>query len=345
MKLFLIILIVFFAVLVFLPVIRIEHWTVRIWDYPRKQSLVLHLAFLAIYLFFFHKEINYWIVGISTVSIIYLIINILPYTNFYPVQLVSTNNTENSLSIIISNVEMKNDNTDSLLNLLKRRKPDLIMLLETDKKWQKGISEIEKDYPFTHHYPLENTYGILFYSKKEIRNFEYEFLVNEEIPSVSCQIKMNDKWVNFYGLHPEPPFPTQSKNTEERDAEILMVAKTISEDDTPTIVAGDLNDVAWSFTTELFQKKSRMLDPRIGRGFFSTFHARKFYARWPLDHIFVSKEFQLNKMERLQYVGSDHFPIYIQIALTHSEKNGKPENINGEETKKVEEKIKKPNEQ
>lgn len=342
----LIVLLVIFTVLTLLPLLKTEHWLVRIWDYPRKQLLVAHTLLLLLYISCYFETLNCLVSGASIFSFIFLIYRIIPYTTLYPKQLFDAENQSNTISILISNVEMQNENHSALLSILLKKKADVVLLLETDKKWQKGIEDIEKHYQYKYHHPQNDTYGILFYSNKEIRNHQYQFLVNEDIPSISCEIKMNDKWVQFYGLHPEPPFPTQSKTTIERDAEILLIAKKIAENrDQPTIVAGDLNDVAWSYTTGLFQKKSRMLDPRIGRGFYSTFHAKYFWARWPLDHIFVSQHFQLNNIERLDTMGSDHFPIFIKVNL-NTEKEGKlPEAISKSESTVVEEKINKPNEE
>ena len=58
-----------------------------------------------------------------------------------------------------------------------------------------------------------------------------------------------------------------------------------------------------------------MLDPRQGRGLFSTFHARYPFARWSLDHVFFSERFLLADMQRLDDVGSDHFLISVSLCL------------------------------
>ena len=79
------------------------------------------------------------------------------------------------------------------------------------------------------------------------------------------------------------------------------------------IVCGDLNDVAWSQTTRLFQRVSRLLDPRVGRGLYATFHADYPFARWPLDHLFHDETFALRRLDVLESIGSDHFPIYVQL--------------------------------
>lgn len=120
-------------------------------------------------------------------------------------------------------------------------------------------------------------------------------------------------------MHPPPPLPGSPSYG--RDAELVLTGREIHDHGQPAIVIGDLNDVAWSYTAKLFQRVSHMVDPRVGRGMFSTFHAENLLARYPLDHVFHSRDFTVKQLRRLGYTGSDHFPIMVELAFTLGRKH------------------------
>jgi endonuclease/exonuclease/phosphatase (EEP) superfamily protein YafD len=215
---------------------------------------------------------------------------------------------------------MDNRRADGFLSFVRTYDPDLILAVETDHWWDEQLSVLERDYPFAIKHPLANTYGLHLFSRLELRSPEVRFLLEDDVPSMRTSVRLRSgDWIDFYGIHPRPPKPRQ--DTEERDAEILLVGKEVKANGRPAIVAGDLNDVAWSNTTRLFQRISGTLDPRVGRGMFNTVHASHPLARYPLDHVFHTREFTLVELRRLRRTGSDHFPILVELAYTPSRKH------------------------
>jgi endonuclease/exonuclease/phosphatase (EEP) superfamily protein YafD len=243
---------------------------------------------------------------------------VLPYTFLWKKQVkkVQSDQLDSSkqISIIVSNVLTPNDKYHLLLEQIKRYQPDIFLTLETDSTWQKALSTIEKDYPYRVPVPLDNLYGMHLYSRLELTDTEVKFILSDEIPSIhtTVTLKSGNK-VKLYCLHPKPPSPTEAKDSTLRDAELLIVGDQIKDLDESCIVMGDLNDVAWSRTTRLFQRISGLLDPRVGRHYVNTFHADYPLLRWSLDHVFHSTDFALVKMKRLNHIGSDHFPVYVVL--------------------------------
>lgn len=304
----------FLLLISLMPFVRSDYWTFRIFDFPRLQKLVLSLAvllFMAIYPA--HNWLFYGLTVLLFINCLYLCKTVYPYTPFSPksVKKATKPDPDNTLSLVVSNVFQENTNYTGCLNMLKKADPDIILLLETDAKWAASVSNLGKHYDHQVLVPQENTYGMLLYSKLPLRNTEVKFLVEEDIPSIFCQVQLPSKqWVQLCCLHPTPPSPTENPRSTERDKELLMTAEYASKQKLPVIVMGDLNDVAWSYTTELFLKMSGLLDPRIGRGFYNSFNAKTPLFRFPLDHLFVSPDFFYIKIKRLHNFNSDHFPIY-----------------------------------
>ena len=311
---------IFSLVAVMMPLIRKDLWVYRIFDYPRLQKIFIIGLLLSTWIAFYNDSESWFdfiVVGGLLLSFIFLAYQIMPFSPFGRKMIKKSKNEDDhaTLDILVSNVFQYNDKYNSLLALIEKRNPDVIFLLETDEKWKNNVTHITNEYPYSIEIPLENTYGLLFYSKLKIVNQQINYLIDDNIPSIIVDVEFADKMVRIYGLHPAPPVPQESKHSTGRDAEILLIGKLAKKHKGPCMVIGDLNDVAWSYTTNLFLKISGLLDPRHGRGLYSTFHAKYSLLRWPLDHFFVSNDFHLVNMKVENFIGSDHFPISISLVL------------------------------
>ena len=347
MKIALFVLGTVFIVATLLPRIRNDHWIIRDFDFPHVQLTSVNIILLLVFVFTFPVGgwANITFVVLLTGCIIYQCYIIYPYTYIAPVPVKNSlqqTKGEDSFGLMVTNVLMTNRNAEGCLAIVEDTDPDILLMVETDQWWCDQMQYIKETHPYFIEYPLDNTYGMLLYSKLPIDQCDIKFLVKPAIPSFHVDIKLpSGKIVHLYCVHPEPPSPTESETSTERDAELLILGKDIVDANEPTLVAGDLNDVAWSYTTRLFIKISQLLDPRMGRGFFNTFHARYRLMRWPLDHVFLSPHFRLLEIKRLPYYGSDHFPMYVAVNYEPRADNDEmQETANEEERELAETKIK-----
>ncbi|WP_342648405.1 endonuclease/exonuclease/phosphatase family protein [Mucilaginibacter sp. CSA2-8R] len=302
-----------------IPLIRNDYWVFRVFEYPRLQKLILNALLLAVMLIFYFPA-NFKDTALAaalTLNLIYLCVKIYPFTPLAPKQLVksiNTNSTRNNIKLLVANVFQDNQNSAAYHQLIKDCSPDLVLMVETNRWWEAQMRNIEAAYPYQIKEPLENTYGMMLYSRLQLADGAVQYLVENDIPSIEVNVSLlSGQQVKLYCLHPKPPVPQESPTSTERDREILLVGQKAKNSPIPVIVAGDLNDVAWSYTTELFSKTSGLLDPRKGRGFFNSFNAKYFFLRFPLDHIFCSSDFSLKSICTLNNCGSDHFPICVEL--------------------------------
>jgi endonuclease/exonuclease/phosphatase (EEP) superfamily protein YafD len=238
----------------------------------------------------------------------------------------SPGTSKTSISLYISNVLQDNRNYQKTIDKINFHHPEIVITTETDAAWQKALSALHDQYPYRVAVPQDNKYGMHLFSKLPLKDPKVRFLMEDDIPSIRTQVQLESgDWITLFIVHPRPPVPNESKDSRDRDAEIILVARETKEIEGGIIVAGDFNDVAWSETTELFQKVSGFLDPRRGRGFFNTFHAKYPIFRWPLDHIFHSNHFRLKGIQRVKDIDSDHFPMFVHLSYEPEKKASQPE--------------------
>ncbi|MEZ5659864.1 MAG: endonuclease/exonuclease/phosphatase family protein [Burkholderiaceae bacterium] len=303
------------------PAIRAPHWAIRMWDFPRVQASVLALLIMVVSAFGIRPGAvsNQACLVLAGACLLWHLSWIWPYTRLHRREVPSAAMpaASDTLRLMCANVLMHNQRVPGLIATIRSYRPDIVVTLETNERWQRELRVIHDDYPHRLACPLENLYGMHVFAKMPLIDPKIQFLVESDIPSMHMMISpwSDGRDIHLHFLHPAPPSPTENDESTERDAELLVVAKAVRDCDAPLIVAGDLNDVAWSRTTRLFRKISGLMDPRIGRGMFNSFHARWPFFRFPLDHVFVSSHFSLVRMKRLPTPGSDHFAIFVELVL------------------------------
>ncbi len=70
----------------------------------------------------------------------------------------------------------------------------------------------------------------------------------------------------------------------------------------------------WGQTLFFRSLLSGLLDPHKGRGFYATYNAGARILRYPLDYVFHSADFRLVQMRTLKNIGSDHFPLLLELS-------------------------------
>ncbi|RME96128.1 MAG: endonuclease [Bacteroidetes bacterium] len=307
-----------------LPIVPSKYWLFRIFDYPRLQICGLHLISITLLLITYGvRFLPVVLVVILTLNLLHHIRWIFPYSSLAKQEIPDYQSTDISLaelSIFIWNVLQDNRESKAFLDCVRRYHPDLLFLCETDQWWCKTLKTLSDNYPYRVEIPMDNTYGMCLLSRFPLTQVEQNFLVDEDIPSIYALLKHpNQVDIALHAVHPAPPVPEYAETTEKRNRELFLIAKRIAESSYPTLVFGDFNDVAWSRANKKFQQISGLLDLRKGRAIYATFPAYSSLLRVPIDQIFTTADFRLKKMQLLGAMGSDHFPLYLDLVLVQNE--------------------------
>ena len=216
-----------------LPILHTAHWSIRGFDFPRLQLAVLAaFLFLAQLIFLDFAMLSSWVLcSIVLLCCCYHLWWILPYTKLWPTEVLATKDhaVERQLSIITANVLMPNRDAHKLIDLVHLHQPDVLVTLESNQWWQDQLDALKTDMPYTISCPLDNLYGMHVYSKLPLDEIDISYLVEDDIPSMHALLKLRtNDWVRVHFLHPAPPSPTENEESSERDAELVIVARSVA---------------------------------------------------------------------------------------------------------------------
>ncbi len=219
------------------------------------------------------------------------------------------------LRILSLNVHTANDRADLVIDVIRRTRPDVIVLMEVNAAWMAELAPLRSEYPFELSDPREDNFGVALLARERPTVSELTELGPAEVPSVWADLRLGTEPVRLLGTHPLPP--VSAGYAAARNGQLAAVANWCALQPLPVVVVGDLNTTPYSPVFASLLRQGRLTSPRPGWGVDVTWSPRKLRGLGlPLDHCLTGRGLSVVRREVLGEVGSDHRPLLVELVRT-----------------------------
>ena len=230
------------------------------------------------------------------------------------------------LKVLTANLYVNNTEDPAVfIDLLRREKPDIVVLEETTEAWDRAISSA-KLYPYESSAESRARDDLKVVSTLPIRaETELKRAFTEERAykqPLRLELDLRGKPLFLYAFHPETP--RRLWQWRDRNAYLSAVADAVKGDleKAPVIVAGDWNTPTWSPFFRSFLRQAGLASTAGGWLQPVTRFSMKLdalaYIGASIDHIAVSPDIFLRARRVGPAFGSNHLPVIADLALPES---------------------------
>lgn len=216
------------------------------------------------------------------------------------------------------NVSAVNPDPERALAWILERELDLdvIALMETSPPWRPVLDALARFYPHSHVVVRSDHFGMAVFSRlpgSAPRSLTHARSGLESI--VMSAYTASGTMLALWFMHPPPPVSGDLAN--ERNAQLVSVARTARVAPMPLVVAGDLNVTPWSPWFRGMLEAGGLRDMAGG------LHAPTWapgpvpwFLGIPLDHLLATPGITLRDRALGPHLGSDHRPIVSRLAVS-----------------------------
>ena len=191
--------------------------------------------------------------------------------------------------------------------------PQILVLEEINARWLIDLEGALRAYPHSRVSPREDNFGIGLFSKFLLSNARVVDIGEARLPSICAEVTIQATTLNVIATHPPPP--GGARYSRWRNSQLNLIPDHVPKDGLPILLLGDLNVSPWSHHFGQLLKKTGLRDSSKGHGVQPTWPAGNPLLSIPIDHCLHSREVTILKRTIGPDVGSDHYPLIVDIAL------------------------------
>jgi len=215
------------------------------------------------------------------------------------------------IRVVSANVLATNTDAAGLIELLRSVDPDVFAILELTDTFAASLSPFAAAYPHRVMLPEPGTFGLAVYSRWPIAVSDVLDLAG--YAAIDARISGPGEAWHFLAVHLLPPMSAELAAL--RNAQLTGLADHLRQVAAPHIVAGDFNLSPYSPWFGDFLARTRLHSTLRGRGPARTWPS--FFAPLgiPIDHVLVTDDFTVTQYAHGGDIGSDHYPVIVDMIL------------------------------
>lgn len=215
--------------------------------------------------------------------------------------------------VMILNVNTENSQHERVLGEIRRVQPDVLLLMEVDTRWLRALRELTNSLPHAVLAPREDNFGIALFSRQPLASSDVVETGEAGVPSIISVTEVGGRKLLLVGTHPLPP--SNPENARLRNEQLDKLASVVVGQKLPAVMMGDLNATPWSPHFRKLERSASLRDTSRDAGWRPTWPT-SFPPLWiPLDHCLVSPELGVASRTIGNRVGSDHYPVIVDLVL------------------------------
>jgi endonuclease/exonuclease/phosphatase (EEP) superfamily protein YafD len=224
---------------------------------------------------------------------------------------------ERVLHMATINLLVSNADHESVAKMLRAKPPDLVVFQEAGKAWMETLQALKDVYP---HQRLEfhqrSFFGLAILSRVPWESADLVKLGPKgDAQGLAIRFEWHGRKISLMDIHSY--HPTTAEKMVDRllmqDSMIQWSSERQHAGDA-VIIAGDFNCTPWASLFRNFIRDSGLIDSSRGRVFEATRNVG-YPNRLLIDHVFVSKDCYVVNREVGPDIGSDHRPVFVDLAF------------------------------
>ena len=255
------------------------------------------------------RKIGYVVLGAALINLI----AVLPLFIGSPAE---PEATAASVRVMSFNLLSDNESYSEVIEYIEAVDPDIVLLHEASRPWEVAMESSGLDYEVVRPRSEDLIFGTLVLVRGAgVEAVSYGFAeTSPRAVEVSFTPVGWSSPLTVLGTHPLAP--TDDDRAALRDAQLGFAGQWAADRTGAYLVAGDFNSTPWSWPFRRLLDLGELRNSQIGFGLQPSFSSQSnLLLRVPIDHLVHSEALEVTDRRLGPPLGSDHFPLLVDLQL------------------------------